>query len=116
MSFVALLLFVGKKIGNTAGWLVWIAGDRWKLFVLGAWQWWRGSTAARPTVSVWGDRQLPIVFAHAVDIQWGSGGGNTHSGYLDVGLYIDSLTLVMFCMITLDRDVRARLFHRVHAR
>ncbi|MBV8780428.1 MAG: NADH-quinone oxidoreductase subunit L, partial [Phycisphaerae bacterium] len=50
--------------------------------------------------SDWGCGRLPI----NLPLAWlpiGLWKGQLHPGYLDLGLYIDSLTLVMFCMITL---------------
>jgi proton-translocating NADH-quinone oxidoreductase chain L len=47
----------------------------------------------------WGYGKLPINLPY----QWvpvGSGVGQDHPGYLDVGVYVDSLTIVMFSMIT----------------
>ena len=98
LSFVVLLFF-GKKIGNPlAGWFASLAmGGSFLCSAVAMVAWINGGTT---NGVVWGDRQLPIV-SRLPWIPIGEWRGQTHSGFLDVGMYIDSLTLVMFCMITL---------------
>jgi proton-translocating NADH-quinone oxidoreductase chain L len=94
-----VLLFFGKKVGTPlAGWFatLLIAGS----FLCSGVAMVSWINGGGPTDAGWGCGQLPI----NITFPWipvGSGVSQTHAGYLDGGIYIDSLTLVMFNMITL---------------
>jgi NADH-quinone oxidoreductase subunit L len=97
-SFI-VLLFVGKKLGTPlAGWVgtCMISGS-FLCAGIATVSWINGGGSPQ---AQWGCGSLPI----DLPIAWipaGSGTNQAHPGYLDVGIYIDSLTVVMFCMITL---------------
>ncbi len=97
VSFV-VLVFLGKKMGNP------LAGYVGTLFIAGSlacsaaatFSWLSGGTHNR---AEWGFGKGPINLPY----QWipvGAGLSQTHQGFLDVGIYVDSLTVVMFFMIT----------------
>jgi len=93
-----LLVFVGKKMGNP------LAGYVGTLFIAGSL-----ACSAAATFSWldggkhngvdWGFGKAPINLPYAW-IPVGNGISQTHQGFLDVGIYVDSLTVVMFFMIT----------------
>jgi NADH-quinone oxidoreductase subunit L len=98
LSFVVLLL-VGKKMGTPlAGWVgtILVSGS-FLCSGIAMVSWINGGG---PPEAGWGCARFPI----SLPVKWlpvGDGINQTHPGYLDVGIYIDSLTVVMFCMITL---------------
>ena len=92
LASFTVLLFFGKRMGNpfagyfgTAG-----IGASFVCSVAATFFWLTGGYA--------GKAPTPITF------QWipvGAGIGQQHPGFLDLGLYVDSLTVLMFFMITL---------------
>jgi len=98
VSFGVLLL-VGKKLGTPlAGWVgTFMISGSFLCAGTATVSWINGGG---PPEAEWGCGRLPINLA----VQWlpvGAGTNQIHPGYLDVGIYIDSLTVVMFCMVTL---------------
>ena len=90
-----ILLFVGKKMGTPlAGWVgVAMIGGSFVCSLLAMMSWY-GSDAA------WGYERGPInIPYHWIPV--GDGIDQHKSGFLDVGVYVDSLTIAMFAMITL---------------
>jgi proton-translocating NADH-quinone oxidoreductase chain L len=97
LGFV-ILLFWGKRVfGNPyAGYLgtAMIAGS-FVLSILAMIAWY-----SQPKGNPWGFEKGPI----NLPMKWipvGEGVNQTHPGFLDVGIYVDSLTIAMFAMITL---------------
>src|SRR4051794_205479 len=92
-SFV-LLMFVGKRMGTP------LAGIVGTLFIAGSFVCSAAATFSWLNKGVdWGFGQAPI----NQTMKWipvGSGVDQDHPGYLDVGVYVDSVTIVMFAMIT----------------
>jgi NADH-quinone oxidoreductase subunit L len=110
-SFV-LLVFFGKRMGNPlAGWVATAAIMASFAFAMAAMFLWlpkAGQMYEEPGTHqkvAWGLNQGPINYP----IKWipiglanrSEGVGQPHPGFLDVGIYIDSLTVAMFAMITL---------------
>jgi len=99
LAVFGTLVFTGKRMGNPlAGW-VGTAGIA-SSFVLSmvAMVYWVNGGSDGPVR--WGMGQGPI----SLSVPWlpvGGGLDQDHPGYLDVGMYIDSLTIVMFAMVTL---------------
>ncbi|HLL89268.1 MAG TPA: NADH-quinone oxidoreductase subunit L, partial [Tepidisphaeraceae bacterium] len=107
----ALLVFVGRRMGNPlAGYVAtsFVAAS----FGLSVWalgSWLIGGTYVEPVTGqprvAWGAGKLPINLPY----QWlpvgtaddPHGLRQDHAGYLDVGIYVDSLTITMFAMVTL---------------
>src|SRR4051812_15411117 len=94
-----ILVFIGKRMGTPlAGWFgtLAIAGSfACSMVAMISWI----SQGNTPGVGPWGYKILPINLPY----QWipvGSGIGQSHPGYLDLGIYVDSVTIVMFAMIT----------------
>lgn len=92
-----ILVFYGKKMGTPlAGWIgTAFIGGSWvcSIVAMGLW-------LGRPDTGTWGYEKGPI----NLPMSWipaGTWPGQAHPGYLDVGVYIDSLTIAMFNMITL---------------
>src|SRR5450432_1734762 len=91
-----ILVFIGKRMGTP------LAGVLGTLFIAGSFacsllamiSW-----TSRPDTSSWGYEISPINMT-AGWIPVGQWPGQKHPGYLDVGVYVDSLTIVMFAMIT----------------
>src|SRR5262245_39131592 len=95
-SFV-ILVFWGKKMGTP------LAGYVGTFFIAASFvcslvsmMLWVG----RPESSGWGYEKGPINQPYAW-IPVGEWQGQQHPGYLDVGVYVDSLTVMMFNMVTL---------------
>ncbi len=92
-----LLVFIGKRMGTP------LAGIVASIFMagsfacsLGAMMLWVG----RPDTSPWGYEISPItLFLGWIPV--GTWPKQTHAGFLDIGVYVDSLTIVMFNMVTL---------------
>src|SRR5450432_1684856 len=92
-----ILVFIGKRMGTP------LAGVLGTLFIAGSFacsllamiSW-----TSRPDTSSWGYEISPINMT-AGWIPVGQWPGQKHPGYLDVGVYVDSLTIAMFSMITL---------------
>ncbi len=97
VSFV-LLVFLGKRLGSP---LAGIVGTMFILasFVLSmvAMTYWM---QAEKGPEAWGYNNRPILQTYGW-IPTGPGMGQAHPGYLDVGVYVDSLTIAMFSMVTL---------------
>ncbi|MGH7214248.1 MAG: NADH-quinone oxidoreductase subunit L [Tepidisphaeraceae bacterium] len=97
-----ILMFVGKRMGTPlAGWFgtIFIAASfACSLVAMISW-------LNRPDTSAWGVGKGPI----NLPVKWipigteanPNGIDQDHSGFLDIGVYVDSLTVVMFGMITL---------------
>jgi NADH-quinone oxidoreductase subunit L len=101
-SFV-LLMFVGKRMGTPLAGVVgtcFIAGS-FVCSIIALNSWIAGGTYITSGQHVpWGYGKEPI----NITMPWiptGSGVSQDHPGYLDVGVYVDSLTVLMFSMITL---------------
>src|SRR5262245_55566898 len=95
----AILVFIGKRMGTPlAGWFGTLAiGGSFACSMLAMISWLYGGTT--PGVGAWGYKVLPI----NLPFQWipvGAGVDQAHPGYLDLGIYVDSVTIVMFAMIT----------------
>ena len=92
LASFALLLFFGKRMGNPFAGYVGTAAIALSFVCSGlaTYSWLHGGYAGSKPIN------LPY--------QWvptGEGIGQRHPGYLDVGVYVDSLTVTMFFMITL---------------
>src|SRR5580765_2708689 len=91
VSFV-ILVFVGKKMGTPLAGIVGtaaIAGSFvCSLIAMIVW-------VGRPEGSTWGYQLAPINQT-AGWIPVGNWPGQQHPGFLDVGVYVDSLTVLMF--------------------
>jgi NADH-quinone oxidoreductase subunit L len=95
LASFTLLVFMGKRMGNPlAGYVGTAAIAGGFACSLGALMLWVNGGAG------WGFDVQPI----NLPIQWipvGEGIGQDHEGFLDLGLYVDSLTVLMFVMVTL---------------
>src|SRR5688572_12808155 len=95
-----VLVFMGRRMGKPfAGWVATAAiAASFFCSVATLWSW--VSAGTPDSTSGWGMGKTPI----NIPFQWvpvGPGIDQDHAGFLDVGIYVDSLTVVMFCMITL---------------
>ncbi|HYO08219.1 MAG TPA: NADH-quinone oxidoreductase subunit L [Tepidisphaeraceae bacterium] len=98
LGFV-ILLFVGKKMGSPlAGWVGTLMIGLSFLCSIGAMMSWY-SRGTHHGIE-WGFERSPILLTHGW-IPVGGGVDQAHPGFLDVGIYVDSLTICMFAMITL---------------
>ncbi|HEX8520970.1 MAG TPA: NADH-quinone oxidoreductase subunit L [Tepidisphaeraceae bacterium] len=110
-SFLVLVFF-GKRMGNPlAGWVATAAilgSFACAMATMFLWLPKSGQTYVEPVTNKqvpWGLNQGPI----NIPIKWipvglatrPEGVGQPHPGFLDVGIYVDSLTVAMFAMITL---------------
>jgi NADH-quinone oxidoreductase subunit L len=101
LSF-GLLLFMGRRLGNPlAGWVATaFIGGSMAMSLAGTIAWFNGGQLAGLS---WGPGDKPI----SLSAKWlpiGPGASSypqEHPGFLDVDLYVDSLTVAMFNMITL---------------
>jgi NADH-quinone oxidoreductase subunit L len=99
LGFV-ILVFWGKRVlGNPyAGYLgAAVMAASFVLSMLAMIAWYRGGGIAPDN---WGFSKGPI----NIPIKWipvGEGINQPHPGFLDVGVYVDSLTIAMFAMVTL---------------
>ncbi|MDQ3441736.1 MAG: NADH-quinone oxidoreductase subunit L [Planctomycetota bacterium] len=94
LSFT-ILVFVGKRMGPLAGIVGTLAIAGSFGCSIGAMMVWLQDSGA-----AWGAGKLPI----DLTFPWlpvGAGINQKHEGFLDVGIYVDSLTITMFAMITL---------------
>src|SRR5687768_3601882 len=95
-SFV-LLMFIGKRMGTPlAGYVGTLAIGGSFVCSLVAMILWAGV----PDDSTWGMEKGPI----NIPMRWipvGAGSDQDNPGYLDIGVYVDSLTIIMFGMVTL---------------
>src|SRR4051812_27058398 len=102
LAAFVILMFLGKRMGNP------LAGIVGTLFIAGSFACAMGAMMIWLNVdpsSGWGAGKGPI----NLPMKWipvGTPGNlngvdQDHPGYLDVGVYVDSLTIVMFSMITL---------------
>jgi NADH:ubiquinone oxidoreductase subunit 5 (subunit L)/multisubunit Na+/H+ antiporter MnhA subunit len=94
-SFV-VLVFIGKRMGNPlAGWFGTIAiGASFVCSIAAMVSW-----LSRPDTSSWGYNIAPINVPYAW-VPTGQGLAQHTSGFLDIGVYVDSVTILMFAMIT----------------
>ena len=95
----AVLVFLGKRMGNPLAGYVGTAviGGSFLCSVIATVTWISGGTLADGTS--WGAGVRPI----NLPMKWipvGDGVNQDHAGFLDIGLYVDSLTVAMFAMIT----------------
>src|SRR3954463_11366275 len=119
LASFGVLVFVGRRMGTPlAGWFATAAiGGSFICSVLAMGYWYRGgqmvttgAAAAAAEQVTWGYNVRPI----DVPMKWvpigtssvpnspgASGLGQSNPGWLDVGVYVDSLTITMFAMITL---------------
>jgi len=102
-SFV-LLVFLGKRLGNPlAGWVgtAFIVGSfACSMLALLVWL----PTSGVPDAQVIRTGEETVRAPIQLRIPWiptGAGIGQARAGYLDLGIYVDSLTIAMFAMITL---------------
>ncbi len=101
LASFALLTFVGKRMGTPlAGYVATAAIFGSFVFSMMAMMLWLnvGATAE------WGAGRGPI----NLPVKWvpvGAGIQQDHPGYLDVGIFVDSLTIAMFSMVTLVSTV-----------
>jgi len=101
-----LLLFAGKRIGNPlSGWIGTLVISASFVCSIAAMVAWFQADPGHYQGSEWGEGYGPIEITFKwLPIGIGthlSGISQDHAGWLDVGLYIDSLTIAMFAMITL---------------
>ena len=106
-----VLLCAGRRLGTPlAGWVATTAiGLGFGLSIGGMLSWYHGGSMLVPSPAgeksaEWGYQKGPI----HLPVRWvpiggaGSAAANVdHPGWLDVGIYIDSLTVAMFAMVTL---------------
>src|SRR5947207_10742002 len=92
-SFV-LLVFLGKRLGTP------LAGIVATLFMAASFACSAAATFSWLNKSAdWGFGQAPI----NMPMKWipvGGGIDQDHQGFLDIGVYVDSVTIVMFAMVT----------------
>jgi NADH-quinone oxidoreductase subunit L len=95
-SFVTLV-FAGRRMGTLAGVLGTLAIGASFALAMSAMLMWLGGSADGAAV-VWGAGKAPVLLSY----QWVPVGalGAISTGWLDVGIYIDSLTIAMFAMVT----------------
>ncbi len=103
LSF-AVLVAIGKRVGNPlAGYVATaLVGGSFVCTILAMISWYGGGTA---NGHAWGFQQLPVV----VPVRWlpvgtpasPAGVGQESPGWLDVGLFVDSLTVALFATVTL---------------
>jgi len=100
-----MLVFLGKRMGNPlAGYVGTLAiGSGFVLSIIAMMLWLGGGVyfdpLSRATIE-WGAGKSPI----NLPLAWIPAGimdGQLHKGFLDIGLWVDSLTIVMFTMVTL---------------
>src|SRR3954453_1155597 len=99
LASFAVLVFIGKRMGTPlAGWFATLAIAGSFACSIGAMIFWisQGNT---PGVGAWGYQVMPINLPYRW-IPVGEWVGQGHRGYLDIGIYVDSVTIVMFAMIT----------------
>jgi proton-translocating NADH-quinone oxidoreductase chain L len=106
LAAFALLLFAGKRIGNPlSGWLATLFIAASFICSIAAMVAWFQADPGHYQGSEWGKGYGPIdITFRFLPVGAGSqpnGISQDHPGYLDLGLYIDSLTIAMFAMITL---------------
>src|SRR6478672_11338873 len=101
-----ILLFIGKRMGTPlSGVLGTLAiGGSFVCSMVALMVWLNPSgqyfDPSRQTMIEWGANKNPINLPY----QWvpvGPGIQQDHANFLDIGIYVDSLTIVMFAMITL---------------
>src|SRR4051794_26001462 len=100
-----VLMFTGKRMGNPfAGYVgtAFIAGS-FVCSILAMIAWYHGGTYLEPSTQTeinWGFEKNAI----NLPMKWipvGAGINQDHPGFLDVGVFVDSVTIAMFAMITL---------------
>src|SRR5947209_12114577 len=104
LAAFVLLVFVGKRMGTPLAGYVGTAfiGSAFVCSIIAMISWYGGGTYAGRE---WGFEKGPI----NIPIQWipiglpdkPSGIDQDHPGFLDLGVFVDSLTITMFAMITL---------------
>src|SRR5688572_10150529 len=96
LASFTLLMFMGKRMGNPlAGYVGTAAIGLSFVLSVGATMTWLGA----PDGSPWGAGNKPIDLPyHWITV--GEGINQDTRGYLDVGIYVDSLTIAMFGMVT----------------
>ena len=99
LASVVLLVFTGKRLGKPlAGWVATAAIGASAILSWYAMVLWlnAGSSFSAET---WGMGKLPIAIPFQwVPVIWGATVEKTQ--FLDIGIYVDSLTIVMFAMVT----------------
>ena len=107
VSFV-ILMFLGKRMGNPLAGYVGSAfiGGSFVCSLIALMLWASASSTAHYYTDAvkgtsrygmgWGPINIPMKW-----IPVGTGISQDHPGYLDIGVYVDSLTIAMFSMITL---------------
>ncbi len=103
LAAFGLLASIGRRMGTLGGYIATgISGCGFVLSVLAMISWYSGAAAGG---AGWGFGKLPI----DLPLRWipigtsmhPEGLGQDNPGWLDVGIYIDSLTISMFAMLTL---------------
>src|SRR4051812_38705018 len=94
-----VLLFVGKRMGTPlAGWVgTAMIGLSFLCSIAAMVSWYNRGTYAG---AEWGFEKQPILLTYGW-VPVGDGINQSNPGFLDVGIYVDSLTIAMFSMITL---------------
>jgi proton-translocating NADH-quinone oxidoreductase chain L len=98
LASFAVLVFIGKRMGNPLSGVfgTFMIGASFVCSLIAMILW----LGARPGSSTWGYEIGPI----NVPYRWipvGGGVAQDHPGFLDIGVYVDSLTILMFAMVTL---------------
>lgn len=99
-----LLLFLGKRLGTPlSGWVaITLSAGSFVCSIAAMIAWFQGGHYVEGD---WGKGQLPIYLS----MKWlpigtslsGNGVSQDHLGYLDLAIYIDTLTILLFVMVTL---------------
>jgi proton-translocating NADH-quinone oxidoreductase chain L len=98
-----VLLFVGKRMGTLAGYVgTAVIGASFVCTLLAMISWYGGGTyAGRDWGFGRGPINLPVRWLPIGTADYPAGIDQDNPGYLDLGLFVDSLTFVVFAMVTL---------------
>jgi NADH-quinone oxidoreductase subunit L len=99
LASFTILVFLGKRMGKPLAGFVGTAAifASFVCSVLSLFVW---ASAGSDANTSWGMGKAPV----NIPFKWipaGPGIDQTEPGYLDVGIYVDSVTVLMFCMVTL---------------
>src|SRR5215210_6974036 len=96
LASFTVLVFIGKRMGNPlAGWFGTVAIGASFVCSIAAMVSWLG----QPDGSTWGYGSRPINLLYPW-VPTGEGVAQHTRGFLDLGIYVDSVTILMFAMIT----------------